>query len=262
MKRLTCSQVVATVFALGWTSCPMLFAIERGKQEGKRVAREVLTRAVGAVRADSLLGQFGNMDIGKLSTSVVFTATATVSKVFTLERPEGTYVFSNMLVVNNNVSGNVAMLDPTGQKVIDIAVSQVAFINDNTINFDIASLPTADAPAVTAVGSMTGIQSDPGTAMISVSANGSDTVLLQADFGSAAAQAVASAGSVSPITVTSFPALQQGQGGVAFSWSGLCGIVVGAIVGVLVGAVIPVTVATAIFIGATCLAFGWFGCGM
>lgn len=256
MKRLTCSQVVATVFVLVWTTCPMAFAVERGKQEGKRVAGEVVPRAVDVVQTDSLFGQFGNMNIGTISVSDSNAATA--SQTFTLVRPEGTFVFSNVTVVNNNMSGHLVMFDPAGQKVAEVDILRVAFTDDNRLDFSTVTLPTADAPAVSVVGSMVGITSTPGAALLSASADGGDSVLFTADFGGTSSQATASAGLVSPIILASFPALPEGQGGVA-STAGNIGAGAVVIGGGAVGGVFG-AVAAGLFVAVTCLAFGWFGC--
>lgn len=226
MKRFTCSQVVATVFALGWATCPMVFAAERGKQEGKRVAREIVSRLVEVEQADSLLDQITAMNIGNYI----------VGDVISLERPEGTYIFDQ--VIRNavgGVSGIVTEYNLDGERVADYNIANVAIPDDNRINFSISvSTPNMDWVED---GALVGLQSDPGKAVALVSVDGGDSRLSLVDF---SGLAVSGSQAVAPslITVTQFP---DSQGGVAA-------------IGVVV------VVVCVLFIAVTCLIFGWWGC--
>ncbi|MFH1108339.1 MAG: hypothetical protein V1790_03955 [Planctomycetota bacterium] len=186
--RLTCSQVIAMVFALSWATCPMVFAVERGKQESKRVAREIVSRVVGVQQAESLLSQMHGMDLG----TVLIPATAG-SDAMTLVRPEGTYVFNNMARdVSGNLSGAVTVYDATGAVVAEVSISRITVLDDNRIDFDIsATMSNATASASTSwagVGSIVGINNGTkGLGMALVAPNGEDTKPMLMNYGALAA---------------------------------------------------------------------------
>lgn len=51
--RLMCSQVIAMVFVLGWAACPMVFAVEPGKQVARQVVTDKLSRIPGSTVTNS-----------------------------------------------------------------------------------------------------------------------------------------------------------------------------------------------------------------
>lgn len=227
MKRFTCSQVVATVFVLGWATCPMVFAAERGKQEGKRVAREVVSRLVGAEQADSLVGQLGQMNLGTLVSNGR-------SGVLVLERPDGTYVFDNLARdTEGSMSGHVTVYDGT-EKIADYDIDQIVIPDKNRIDFSV-SVSTPDANW-TEHGILVGIQSEPGTALASISEDDGDSQLLLVNFNGLDA-AEPPAASSSPLIVTPF-SLSPEQGGVASTTACLITACVGTVAVVAVVVVI------------------------
>lgn len=173
MKRFTHSQVAATVFVLGWALCPMVFAVERGKQEGKREVRETLTSLVGVEQADSLLDQLGQMDLGNLTWSS--------RNVFVLERPDGTYVFDGLTrAANGNISGHVTVYDGRLEEVADYRIGHIVISDRNRIDFS-TSVTTPDANWIEH-GAIIGVQDAPGIVLTSVSVNGDDSRLAVADL--------------------------------------------------------------------------------
>jgi|CXWL01.1.fsa_nt_gi hypothetical protein len=246
--RLTRSQVAATVFALGWATCPMGFAIERGKQEGKRIVRETVSRAVGVEQADSLLRQIHGMDFGAVS------ATASAGDVITLERPEGSYVFSQMAAdSDNNISGHVAMFDPGGQETGEVIINRIAVLDENRIDFDISSSTSAATAAASVnwsgAGSIVGLSGGAqGLGMAFVAVDGEDTRPMLLNYGSLdlSGRQASTLPLVSSLTASS-------TGGVASTDTatndgGTCGdgsvasVAVGAVVGICVAVVIIVVV--------------------
>ncbi|MBI4136121.1 MAG: hypothetical protein HY481_01010 [Candidatus Vogelbacteria bacterium] len=241
MKRLTCSQVVATVFTLVWAACPMAFAAERGKQEGKRVAREIVSRLVGVERVDSLVDQLRAMNVGTLRPSARF------SNVSTLVRPEGTYVFDNLARdVNGNMSGHVAVYDGA-EKIADYDISNIAVPDGNKISFS-ASVSTQDT-TWTEDGVVTGVQGDPGMAVASISVDGADSQLSLVNFSGLNLPDSPVASASGPITVMSSPSSSE-QSGVASSE--VC-LVIAACGTIVVVAVVVVIICYALsFFGVSC----------
>jgi len=207
-KKCAYSRMVATVFVLGWAACPMAFAAERGKQEGKRVVREVLTRAVGVEQADSLLDQLRAMNIGSFS-KVGNTAVLGLSGI--------TLVFDQMARnMNGGISGFVAVYDSTGVKVADYDVSNVASPDPNRFDYSIAA-STSEGDWVEE-GVLVGVQGNPGNALALRSVDGGDSHASLVNFSGfdTSDSQVAVAPSV---TVTQFP---DSQGGVAITGAEVC----------------------------------------
>lgn len=204
MKRFTCSQVVATVFVLGWATCPMVFAVERGKQEGQRVVREVVSRLVGAEQADSLIGQLGQMNFGPLVSNGG-------DSVLVLEWPDGTYEFDNLARdAEGNMSGHVTVYDGT-EKIADYDIGNIAIPDSNRIDFSVA-VSTPDGNW-TERGTLVGVQSEPGMALASMSEDDGDSQLLLVNF-SGLDTSNPQVASSSPLVVSSFPTSSE-TGGVA-----------------------------------------------
>jgi hypothetical protein len=185
--RLTCSQVIATVFALGWATCPMVFAAERGKQEGRRVTREIVSRVVGVEQAESLLSQMRSMNLGTLTIP-----TTTASDAMTLVRPEGTYVFNNLARdENGSISGAVTVYDANGAAIAEVNIARVALLDDNRIDFDISvSAPDATASESTSAGwsgSIAGLNNGTkGLGMAFIAPNGEESRAMLMNYGSLA----------------------------------------------------------------------------
>jgi len=137
LSKLTALQTIATVFVFSWSLCPTVFALERGQQAGKQMAREVVSRFVGVEQADSLLEQVKGLDIGGFTTA---------EDSITFERPEGTYVFERMdRDENGNLSGVVSLYDLVGQKINEAVISRVAVVDNNRIDYEIAG-STSEKP--------------------------------------------------------------------------------------------------------------------
>jgi len=249
MGRLTCSQVIATVLTLGWATCPMVFAVERGRQEGKHVAREVVSRVVGTERADSLLAQIEGMQIGRFVT-IGNTASSTVS----FELSGATYVFTRIASdVNGRLSSFVEQYDLNGTKTGEFDFTNIAATDDNRLEFSVVA--SMQAASSTVDGALVGVPSDPGTAVATTSVDGGASRLSLVNF-SGVAPAVSAAASASTLSlpiVTPFPT-QAGQGGVALF---LIDDIVAAVTFVML---LVIGVAVVFFVGFTCFAFGWWGC--
>ncbi len=247
LGKLTCVRTVATVFVLGCMTCPMAFAVERGKQEGKRVAREILSRAVGIEQADSLLSQLGRMNLGTIISS------NTASNVLTLERPDGTYVFDNLARdANGGLSGTVTFYNPNGDKTGEIDISHVMIVDDNRIDFSVTVSTPNEQQTVN--GTIVGMA--PGQAIVVTSADGEGTrpSLVSFETPTVVGSSTTSASPV-VITATAMTAVDSDPGGIAsggwWEWT-LCAV------GFTTCAVVIVVVVA--FVAVTCLAFGWFGC--
>jgi len=169
--RLTHSQIVATVFALTWATCPFIFAQERARQEVKRVTREVVSRIVPAEGVDALVDQILNVP-----AIITRSATARGDDVLTLVRPEGTYTFEGMTYDQSTpdatpvFSGSITLLNMSGnQNTYDLTSLTVIDHNriDYTITSSVAGLQEEE------VGTLVGI--DTGRAIHSVSKNGQNT---------------------------------------------------------------------------------------
>ncbi len=190
MKRLTYSQMVATVFVLGWATCPMVFAAERGKQEGKREARRVIREVVAPIegvtpvvvteRVGSLLDQMRGLDLGRKTA---------LGETMVLERPEGIYVFNNLARDEaGNLSGLVAVYDANGAPIGEVNILRVAVLDDNRIDFAISvsavAAATGAAPDWSGVGSIAGLNDGTrGVGLAFVSANDEDTRPLLVNYG-------------------------------------------------------------------------------
>ncbi len=179
MKRLTCSQVVATVFALGWAACPMAFAAEQGRQEAKHVAREIVSRVVPVERVDALLDQILNVP-----ATVMRSATASGEDILTLVRPEGTYTFEDMAYSQDNpdvtpvFSGRITLLDAGGnQSTYDL--TSLSVFDHNRIDYTMTSSSQV-AGLQEESGTLIGIGA--GRAIHAVSENGQNTAARVLNF--------------------------------------------------------------------------------
>lgn len=225
-------RTFATAFALVWATCPMLFAIEKGKQIAKReMARLVRTMS------PPLLDRLAAMNVGEITMSNDF---------ITLKRPEATYVFDlGTLAFESGVaSGLVAIHNNwNGEKVGEINISKVSAPDNNRIDFS-ATMSTLNEQR-TESGTLIGLGQDRAVAMTSV--NGEDTSPWLVSFDEPAASSVDSP-VIAPtlVIVTDLsPASDAGAAdGEIASWTWGLGIIIGVV----------------LFIGITCLVFGWWGC--
>ena len=252
MKRLTCSQVVASVFVLGWAVCPMAFALERGKQEGKRATREIASRVVGAEGADSLVDQIGAMQIGR------FVTVGNVDGAVSVELNGATYVFNQIASDADGFSSLVeeyrvkdSLTDSVEQrKTGEFDFTNITATDDNTIEFSVVA--TTRGLNWVEHGALFGVPSEPGMAVASVSVNGGDPRLSLVDFGGfATVDSAVSAPTLALPIVTSFAGQPSSQGGAAF-------FLIDDLVGFVVALVIALVIV--LFVAVTCLALGWFGC--
>src|SRR3989344_5603880 len=85
------TRIVATVLMLTVATCPLAFALERGKQAGEKVLRETALRFVDEERVDSLLGQFKALDINRLVSNLM-----RGSNSATFELQGQTYLFEQL----------------------------------------------------------------------------------------------------------------------------------------------------------------------
>lgn len=204
MKRLTCSQVVATVFALGWAACPMVFAAERGKQVVRQEVTDKLARVYGRPLADSLVGQLRAMHIGH---------SAVDGSTTMFQLSGSTYVFAQMAPnAIGGTSGIVTEYNSDGERVADYNIANVATPDDNRINFSIS----ASTPDMNWVedGALVGIPGDPGNAVALISVDGGDSRLSLVNFnGLAVSDSQIAAPSL--LTIMQFPTSDSTQGGVA-----------------------------------------------
>ena len=172
--RLTHSQVIGTVFALTWATCPFVFAQERAKQEVKRVTREVVSRLVPAERVEPLLDQ-----ILSSQATIYESSTASGDTVTILERPEGTYTFENMTYTQDTpdaapvFSGKVTLQNIGGNtNVYDL--TRLTVIDHNRIDYAV-SFSSTSAGVQEEAGSLIGVGA--GEAIHIVSENGQNSTV-------------------------------------------------------------------------------------
>jgi len=253
-SNLTCAQTVATVFVFFYLLCPFAFAIERGKQEGKRVTREIVSRVVGAERADSLLAQIEAMRIDRFMT-IGNTASGAVS----FEAPGFTYVLKWIASdADGRLSSLIDVYDSNGEKTGELEFLDIVVADDNQLNFSVGVSTATES--LTVAGALVGVQNDPGTAVATINVDGGDSNLALVDFSAvvpADSLATASVATLSLPVVTSLPGTDSSDGGVA-SW--IFGIIAAIIEVITFGMLVTIAAAAVLFVGATCLAFGWWGC--
>ena len=240
---------------LVWAVCPTLFALENGRQVAVReVARLLVKNTVSPVRTvapsgDSLLQQIAAMNVGEVTIS---------GKTVTVMRPEATYVFDLSQFfrrMDGGVSGTITVRDNQNGEIGEIFLSEVRVVDDNRIDFSVElSAPNEQR---TENGAMIGL--GPGKAVVITSVNGGETYPSLINFDSPAiadsSAVAATTASSGPVIVTTTPMITTDSeiGSAAGFWAWLsCSL------GWTVCTVI--IVATVVFIGATCLAFGWWGC--
>ncbi len=242
MKRFTCSQVIATVFVLGWGTCPLTFALERGKQISKReVARLVRT-------SPPLLNQLKAMNVGEVTID---------DDAITLERPEATYVFDlKTLTFEDGVMGGLVSIHDnwSGEKVGEVNIAKVSAPDGNRIDFSVTmSTPNEPNEQRTENGAIIGTA--PGQAMVISSVNGENARPSLVNFETPAVVGSETM-SVSPVVITTTAMTVADSGGVAsvVGWWEWLTCAVG------FTTCVTVIVVVVAFVAVTCLAFGWWGC--
>jgi len=232
----------AMACVLVWAICPTVFALERGKQIVKReVARLVRT-------SPSLLNQLRAMNVGEVTMD---------DDVITVTRPEATFVFhldQFSALAEGGASGRVTIYGNQSGEEAEAIIS-VKAIDDNRIDFSTA-ISMADGQR-TETGTIIGISPDRAIAIASV--NGGDTISSLINF----EQATVTSSDVPalPVTITTASTTTTNSdvdsdfGSIASGfWEWLaCAVGWEVCAGVIIVVVL--------FVGVTCLAFGWFGCG-
>ncbi len=241
LNRLTHSQIIATVFALMTMACPMAFAKERGKQLARQVLQQMspglaqLSTVFERPRTSvPILDQITNLNVGEPSI---------VGNTITLDRPEATYVFTDMAFDESGVSGTVTVYDLQGEVTSVMEISKLTLPDDNTVSYSVGIL--AGENAWTEDGVLTGV-GDAGNAVVAVSTDGGETTqTTRINFrGLDVSQASVATGETCPITPQDGSNIFSGGEGGAASFVACAIVVVVVVLGVLI----------------TCLLFGWWGC--
>ncbi|MEK7209230.1 MAG: hypothetical protein AAB677_03150 [Patescibacteria group bacterium] len=225
-------RILATAFMLTWATCPMVFALENGKLTAKEeVERAMLVKY-------PLLGQITAMNIGDIMMD---------SRTITVTRPEATYVFDLdqfFVAADGAAGGALTVYDNHTGEVGEVFVSRVAMVGDNQIDFAV-TIADSTGQQATEVGSIVGLTQN--RALVTTSVDGFDANLSLVSF------AADSSAPDAPVVITTTALTTSDSGSAASFWAWLtCAI----------GwtACTIVVIATVAFVGATCLAFGWWGC--
>lgn len=227
LRKLTHVQIVTTVLALTWAGCPFVFAAERAKQ----LVRDTLIRQFEDAGDRALFDQISRI---AFSTSAVAMAPSTVElpASLTVERPEGTYVITNLDVVNTVVSGTVTVFDADGLEVGTVDIAQATLSDDNRIDYAVTTT-TADESR-SEVGSLTGITEEEGTAIQLVSINGEDTNINVVNYKALLEDGGTTSSHSCPVTTSSYGGGTASDGSVAIDPCTALAVVVVIIVFVIV----------------------------
>lgn len=217
---------LAMAFALISAAIPMSVALAQGEQAAEQVA-------------GSLMSELTGMDVGRISLHKS-------GNDFTVLRPDGSsYEFTNVVRHHNGASGTVSMYNPKGVLIDSFTIHNGTNVPDqNKINFAVSS------NGALTTGSITGLKSFPNQAIASIDKDGLSE-LFRVDYAGLDTTRV-----VGTSRVDRIGSVQRGQN--ADQLIAVSSMEMTTRGDPLTGLLIIVVVI--IFVGATCLMFGWWGC--
>lgn len=197
IKRMNCRWIMGTVMGLTVAVFPVNFALAQGKQLARQAVKRAVDLAARGITGP-LLDQINEMDIGDIELNR--------DGSITLTRPEGTYVFDNLVRhKSGEVSGTVSVFDPSGfldQKLI--FNKGINVVDRNRVDFE-ATVDHGAGVTQMVSGSLTAFTTKSGEGIVTLNTGAVDELSepYLVDFSGLSNSSLQTASATAPVTIQS-----------------------------------------------------------